>query len=362
MADHGEEKKKPGIGDWIGGLLGLGFGLTVIGISVWEVGGRYVYGATPADLAAVSLDGTPKQLGRALAGSDVNKSGVRVKLRVGPSRPYDVASLDWDSSDLSAPTKMRLEVEHGEHDEEHAAQVATAFGRRFHAAHHGDTWRWGPVELDVDKKRGDVSFAIDRKRNSKTNALFDRQLDAARQVIVEAAFGIPVHASDQDLAELLGTGYPTADVGKIDPRTTIEHAGETVMARFPGSLHESSTSWEIALDHPLLASVTLDWSNQPSGMLSGVRFTEGDAYEASRDALQACLVTKLGPPKSDVTDYAAGTKNYAFAYGGAVLLLKPRHLELRKWDETTWARTFEALASCKETAENTGSRGDLKKK
>ncbi len=121
------------------------------------------------------------------------------------AHPYHSVQFTWDDGtylSLSAPVGMELLAERSDHDDPHGAVVIAALSKRFHALHSGK-WKWDTVSFDVHKRDGDIGFHVDGLQNSR----FDRQLEAARQVVLEAAFGIPPRVSDRDLAELLGTGY-----------------------------------------------------------------------------------------------------------------------------------------------------------
>jgi hypothetical protein len=363
VGDDDEKKKKDR--DWVTPLIMGVIFIPVAGGALWEACGSHVYGTTPADLEAVSLEGTPKQLGKALSWTSVSSSSVRATFRVGPGKPYRYAEFSWSSKEPNAPYSMRL-VPHseGHEEEEHGAQVLAAFTRRFHAASDG-SWQWGTASIHVHSNDGAAELNVEPSSRKKPNPLFDRQMDAARQVILEAAFGIPVRASDADLSELLGAPYHTADVGKIDPSMTIENVPAAMKTRFPGALHEYSDRWEIAVDQPLLRSVVLSWTNHRAGTLSTVTFDVTTAYETSRDLLESCIATKVGPPTTKITDYAADKKNFVFAIGPLYLVLERSGIDLSAptgWDAAAFAQVFDTLGGCKDKSENSGARGDGRKK
>jgi len=359
-----EKEKEKDRSDLISVLAVIGVMTPIAGIIAWEAGGQYVYGTTPAQVAAMSLEGTPKQIGKELARADVRESSVRSKFKVSSARPYDYVELSWSSKAPQAPKSIRLHAEHShDKDEEHGAEVVAALSRRFHAMHDGQ-WTWGRFSITAHKDSGEIDADVDPVWNKKPNPLFERQMDAARQVVLEAAFGIPAHDSDAELAELLGTGYKTADVGKIDPQTTIEDAPNLFATRFPGAIHDSSTRWEVAVDHPLIKAVSFYWQNRRGGSMDNVNIEVDESYEASRDSLQACLANVLGPPQIKTTDYAAGKKNYVFGAGSLVLTLDRTSMTLSSGglDGASLSKIFDALAGCHDKTENTAGRGDGRKK
>jgi hypothetical protein len=111
------------------------------------------------------------------------------------------ASGKWARADLDSEddriTSMTLVPKT---DEKGAMPSAIeAFTRRFRVTDKF-AWEWGSVKFDLGNNQ--LAFHVRRKGNS----IAARQVDAARQVLVEAAFGVRVRASDQELAEVLGAG------------------------------------------------------------------------------------------------------------------------------------------------------------
>jgi hypothetical protein len=362
----GDEEKKKEAFEWssLVGLVPVFITITAIGGFAWEECGHHVYGTTPAQIAALSLEGSPKQVAKGLSMTDVDSDRVRAKFKSSAGKPYEEFELTWKSKSASGPSEMRLLSEHSsKEDDEHGVEMARALAKRFHALHDGG-WSWGAVTISV-QSHGELEASVDPMPRDKPNPLFERQMDAARQVLLEAAFGIPVHASDADLAELLGTGYKLADVGKIDPRTMIEDAPALIASRFPGSLHDSSDDWEIAVDHPLLKSVRLHWSNRRGGRLNDMSVDASDAYAGSRDTFQACLANALGPPQVHVTDYAADHKDYVFTFSNINIVLERSGIHIGvsgAFEGETLAKLTAAFDGCREKSENTASRGDGRKK
>jgi hypothetical protein len=364
---HETKKEKKEKFDW-SDLIGvvpvvITFGL--LGGFLWEECGHHVYGTTPAQIEALSLQGSPKQVAKGLSSTDVDSTRVKARFKSSAGKPYEYVELRWSSKNANAPSGMRLVPEHTkDEDDEHGSEVAAALTKRFHALPKDGSWRWGAVEISA-RKHGELEASIDATPHGRTNPLFDRQMDAARQILLEAAFGIPVHASDADLAELLGTGYKTADVGKIDPRTLIEDVPALMASRFPGSVHDSSSEWDVAVDHPLLKAIELRWTNRRGGHLSDVRLDVTEAYPASRDALESCLANVLGAPQVHVTDYAASKQDYVFPIGSINLILGRQDIQLATtggFEGDSLAKLFDAFSGCREKSENTGARGDGRKK
>jgi len=353
-----EKKKKRDASDIIPGafaIIGIG---TMVTVGAWELGGPYVFGTTPAQIEALSLEGTPRSVAKGLSATDVRSDSVRARFKKSAGKPYEYFELSWTSKSANAPSQMRLVPEHEKGEDDRGADAIAALTKRFHLS--DGSWSWGRVTIQARKSDGELEASVEPTWNKKPNALFDRQMDAARQVLLEAAFGIPVHASEAELAELLGTGYKTADVGKIDPATPIEDVPALMTSRFPGSLHDSPQSWRIAIDHPLFESVDLTWERRPGGQLAQVMIGRAaEAYAASRDALEACLANVLGAAQP------ARYGDHVFTVGSLSFTLGRRDVFLQttsRFDAASLAKVFDALGGCRDKSENGASRADVRKK
>lgn len=353
MSSESEKKKESESGGWVV-LLALSPVIIVLAI----VGGIFLvphfHGATPAQLEAESLSKTPKQLASDLPSTEVHGDTVRVEFKIGSAGPYERADFTWSSGFKDAPTSMRLRVEHGEHDK---AAVVAALGRHFHNLKGGDH-RWGAVRIRAYGDDGDIQFDVDHTIDNKVNPLFDRQVEAAKEVALNAAFNLPVRVSEKDIADLLGAGYPLAQIETIDLTTPIENAATTLKSQFPAVVVRDSTSFDLPLDHPLVSKLRLRWANQAGGHLKSFEITSNDStYPPSRQTLEACLEKKVGPPRVTVTDYAAGHKTYSFLFGGTAfsLELDERSMSIssvqRTVDGAAFVTLFQALDGCRETSE-----------
>ncbi len=209
--------------------------------------------------------------------------------------------------------------------------------------------------MRVDEPDGDARFGIKRTVDGKPNPLFDRQLEAARQVLLNAAFGLPVSVSDAELADALGTGYAVAAVARSNVfALPIEQGLTFVPAHYPSATGAGSPLVAIPLDHPLIRAVKLRWENRPGGAINSVELQTTDAYEAARDTFATCLKPRLGAPNVEVSDYAAGKQNQIFTVGGVTLKLDRTSISVRMRgaaDAAQWSMMFDAFDACRETPE-----------
>jgi hypothetical protein len=348
-----DDQAKNARSGWIGGAIIAGIFLAALGVPLFvEFAWPHLHGATPADLARLSLSGSPKAVGRAAPASEVSNGSVRIHMKAGVSE-YERVDLDWPSEDTSAPNAMRLRPENGAKQPD----VAVALGRWLPL--HDGRYEWGAVSFRVDEPDGDARFGIRRTVDGKPNTLFDRQLEAARQVLLNAAFGLPVTVSDAELADTLGTGYAVAAVARSNVfALPLEQGLPFVTAHYPTATGRGSSVLTIPLDHPLIRSVTLRWDNKPGGMITTVELQTTDAYAGARDLFATCLQPRLGAPNVEVSDYAAGKKNQSFKVSGVTLKLDPKTISVRMQgaaDAAVWSMVFDAFDGCRESAEG-GSR------
>jgi len=354
-------KKSNGDGWKIAGWIAVSFLPMLIGLgaALDDCAGAYVYGVTPAELAAEPLTRTPKQLAHDLSNTSVKSNRVRANFLVKAGRPYEHADFEWNSKRLDEPSSLRL---YADREAENGPVVMRALSRHLRAM-HGTSYVWSGVSFNVDDKRGDVWFKVDPFVGQRPNPLFARQVEAAREVLLDAAFNVPMKVSEREVEDVLGGGYPTGDLAKLDTTTHLEQARAAVLALFPGAASSTATQFEIAIDHPLVSAVDIDWYNGPSGTISSVRFTMVRSFDSSRAMLESCLEKKLGSPRVLVTNYAAGTKSYTFPVGKTALTLDSSGLELAspRWDSATgkpatyepasWKSIFGALDACRDSAE-----------
>jgi hypothetical protein len=338
----------------VSGLVALPLGIPLFFIFAWP----HLHGATPQQLMDESLERTPKQLAHDLPASELRGTSVRVDFKKGAAGPYERADFSWSSKKSGAANEMRLRVEWHSH-EHNGPEARAALARHFHALHDG-RHRWGPVTIRVNNDEGDVSFSVDPGTGGKLNKLFDRQIEAAKEVVLNAAFNLPLRVSDHDLQDLLGSGYSPMQVATLDLSVPVERSVAAVTAKFPAAISSGSSSIKIPLDHPIVGPLRISWRNQPGGRVDYLDLGTTDAYKASRQTFEACLEKKAGPPKVDVTDYAAGRKDYVFVFGGGTITFKLGESSTSvsvaqpSLDQAAFTAFMQSIDACRETAEAGG--------
>lgn len=348
-----KEKEKDGNAAalvFVFGIVALSVGIPLFA----EMGWPRLHGATPAQLMDEPLSKTPKQLASDLPATTKSTSSVTVRFKKGTAGEYEKAEYTWDSARPDAPYSLRLRADRGEK----TSDAIAALSRHFHGLDDG-RHRWGPVTIRA-RDDGDLSFEIDRQVDGKPNPLFDRQIEAAKQVILNAAFNLPLRVTDREIADVLGAGYSPSVVAKFDVTTPVERAAAALREAMPATLASGSSSFKVPLDHPLVTYARLTWVNRAHGALSGVYLSPGKRYAGNRSTFEACIEKKLGPPKVNVTDYAGGKKDFSFAVGALGLRLSENSLDVTSTgpiDGDSFARLFQTLDACRDAGDtSSGTR------
>lgn len=336
------------------------------GEAIWP----YVHGATPEVIAAEPLDRSPQQVSSDLPSTTGSGTYVSSRFRRGAAKSYESASFHWtDESKGLVLYSFDIKAKRN-------AVLEPGLVDRLSANLHGGldksgNWRWGPVSLRLDLKDGDLSVSVDERYQNQPNPSRARQIEIGRQIILNAAFGLPLKATRDELVDVFGLGYPCAKLAVFDPATPLESANAALRRSFPGVIAQSPTSYVIAIDHPLFFSVDFSWANAANGALTSVSFNETLAYASGRSRLVSCLTNELGAPKETVTDYAKGKKDYEFTFGvgaatgantntNAINLGELVELDLNetsvsfrtvrgraRFSQANWARLWNALGKCR---------------
>ena len=363
MSDDSRSKKKR---DWtflipvvsVGGPI-----VAVLGGAFYEEVLPHFHGATPQELASVQL-GSPKQVGHDLPMTSVEHGHeVEVKLRSGACHPYEKAEFDWAKKTLDAPESMHLHAEH-EHESTNGATVTAALRRHIHGFR--GTHTWGPVSVTVSGDYGDISFTVNHYLSSGArNPLFERQLEAARELVLNAALNVPMKVSDKELADVLGTGYPTAQLAQLDPGTSVESAPTVLHQLFPGAVPYGSGAWNVARRSSarLVDRAQLDepaWRAPVLVQLHGHRLVPGESRRPF------VVPRETARPADGPRDGLRGRQEGLLVrdrLDGA--RLGRSGIDARSTSDTMnaadFARLFRALDACRESNESTGGgHGDTR--
>ncbi len=295
MAEKEEEKNGPPF--WVvavGSCLVLAAVLAIAQLPrIW----REHHGATPENLASVALDQTPKGLARSLPAAEEERTEVKVDLRQGLTS-FESATFYWNES----PDHVSRISLHAEHDEERAQKKAGAGPSRSLAAKLDDVLpgvnddgkrEWGAVELDASSS-GDLSFSVKGTgADHQPNPLFARQVEAARQILVEVAFDIPHTVSKQELADTLGTGYPIKELASIDPTAPRADVVRGLTSRLAAAIADNE-GVRVPIDHVVVSSATLRW--EPFRSHLQLSFHPRRSFKDRRAAFIACLEAYRGAP------------------------------------------------------------------
>ncbi len=259
---------------------------------------RQHYAATPEDLARVALDTTPKGLAGTLHAAKEQRTEVKVELRPGITS-FENATFRWDESPDHV-SRISLHAVR-EEDEPHGKKEGTNAPRNL-AGKLDDVLpgvskeghrEWGPVRFDASSD-GDLSFDVKSSLNDhQPNPLFARQVEAARQILVEVAFDVPHTVSKQELADTLGTGYPIKELASIDPRAPQADSVRALTSKLAAAI-EDSEGVLVPIEHVVVSAAHLRWS--PFRSHFELSFRPRRSFKDHRAAFITCLEGHTGTP------------------------------------------------------------------
>jgi hypothetical protein len=252
--------------------------------------------ATPENLARVALDQTPKNLARSLPASDDERTQVKVLLRPGVS--FTSATFSWsESPDHVSKISLRAAEQEERAQKKSGANVSRSLGPKLDDVLPGVDDRgereWGAVTFKASAG-GDLEFEVKAvAAENQPNRLFARQVEAARQILVEVAFGVPHTLSKEELADTLGTGYSIKELAAVDPTAPLIHAVRALTSKLPAAI-EDRNGVRVPIDHALVSSATLRWS--PFRSHFELSFRPRRSFKDRRAAFVACLEARTGAP------------------------------------------------------------------
>ena len=281
------------------GVMAVGACFVVVAVlAIAEVPRIYRehHAATPASLASVALDQTPKRLARSLPAADERRTEVEVELRHGTA--FEKATFHWNES----PDHVSGITLEAVREEERPQKKAGANATRSLAAklddalpgvNDGGRREWGVVAFEASNDGG-LSFSVKgTAANNQPNPLFARQVEAARQILLEVAFDVPHTVSKQELADTLGTGYSVKELASVDlaaPQATTVNA---LTSRRAAAI-EDSQGVLVPIDHVVVSSAWLRWTGFRSQF--ELSFRPRRSFKDRRDAFIACLEAQTGSP------------------------------------------------------------------
>ncbi len=295
MTDDG---KKEGAPWWVYAVI-IGFTLFMIGAGMAPHFYPHYFGATAENISDVALSQTPKGLARALPCTETHRTEVETKFRHTVTS-FEKATFDWrESPDQVSGISLHAEREH----EESKNKKEGSSGPRPLAGKLDDVLpgvndsgkrEWGFVRFDADKT-GDLSFEVKGAGdNHQPNPLFARQVEAARQILVEVAFDIPHTVSKQELADTLGTGYPIAVLATVDPAAPPAETLRALNAKLAAALVDNDRI-RVPIEHTVVSEATLRWTPfRRKGFELSFRATR--KFLDHRAAFITCLEEKTGSP------------------------------------------------------------------
>jgi hypothetical protein len=188
---------------------------------------------------------------------------------------------------------------------------------------------------------------------SAPNPHWKRQLQALWKLVVGVAFNQPVAPTAEESLELLGAGYPFAQIATIDPTITVDSAAGAVQQKFRGAAAGTFISLDVkvAVDHPLLRDVKLSWNNEKGARMSSAYMTAKSSFEGRREAFVACLREHLGAPEVHDRDYLKKKRDYQFPLAKGWLWVNEAGVSVNARrghiEAADWSRGVVAIDRCR---------------
>jgi hypothetical protein len=291
-----EEKKGPPTAVIAVGILVV-LGVLVAAPEVFRIY-KLHHAATPENIASVALDQTPKSLARSLPASNDERTDVKVLLR--PGVAFTSATFSWNESpDHVSKISLRAMQEEERAQKKSGANVSRSLGPKLDDALPGVDDRgereWGAVTFKASPD-GDLSFEVKgTAAENQPNQMFARQVEAARQILVEVAFDVPPTLPKQELADTLGTGYSIKELASVDPAAPQADTVRALTSKLAAAI-EDSDGVRVPLDHALVSSARLRWSPFRARAHFELSFHPRRSFKDRRAAFVACLEARTGAP------------------------------------------------------------------
>jgi len=302
---------------------------------------------TTRDLASITLEESPKELGKKLGISPTDKS-LRVPLQ---GSSFDAITFQWgdDTSHvldfyLNCPSPMPG----------YAAlrkKLAAKLPNRWSTDEH---WGWEDASIYWGRDGGVLSVHVSPKHDEGENPQWKAQSEALWNVVRVALLDLDGTVDAKTLRDALGGGAPLTDLPKIAFEADIDGSRAAVNAVFPGATMRKSSDlyFTVALDHPFLGKAELQWPNKKGGKLKEIELwpRTGTEFGPAQEKMNACISSAFSI-KGEKYEHDYLTKKYDTSFrlpqGGHVRVYY--HLVAISFREYPWAgpmkkETWEKLA------------------
>ena len=212
-------------------------------------------GATVDELATARLDVTASELAGALPSSRVEHDEVETHLR------HDVPEIEEVTFTFGGSAKhvTGMKLERAEREEARKSRHGEELEQRFASlVPNADQNALKRKNIRIWVSPTELSFEV-RARDEVIPSHTDAQVAIARDLILSIAFGLASKHTDKEVADVLGTGYPVADViARAHPTRDMQTSMPELLAQFPGSTR-GDHNLRIPLVHPTVEDIEPIW-------------------------------------------------------------------------------------------------------
>lgn len=364
----------------VGAIIGAVFAITIVAV----VGVAVAVTARPSGKSAVAKPGAPAYPGgparidpAALAGVSMKITPERLQeitgvamdaqhsMRVPLAHPhFDAVTFRWDPDNLDHVRDFYFNGGKTP-DPTLRKRFKAIFGRRL----EGDSFHWEGCGLNVPAKGDFVSTHVSLKAigsKEEEAAPWQAQSEALWKVARHVVLGLGQKPDTATVRDVLGGGYPVADLLKLDLQSDIDGADAAVRKVFPGAMRRLfiDLEYKVAIDHPWYGEANIDWKNKKGAKLAEVSFRPPPGTKSrwpDQKALEDCVGGVLGKPsRVSEGDHLGGSRDVTFrpASGGEVrvyehmMVVKLRDNPFAKpMQGDTWRTVVTALDACGRPAE-----------
>lgn len=232
-------------------------------------------------------------------------------------------------------------------------------GRKLKKTKKGYDYKAPGVWLHVSDNAESVSVRTD----PDSDVYWKDRLQLAWSVLLANAQGKVVQLGDAKRKGLLGLGFTTQELARLDPRTTLDDATSSLEKLFPGMLRnpKGSNTYEIPVRHPVFDHVRLTWDNAEGGKLQTATFFVSSAEPTipNHGGVAKCIGNRAGQMEERVQDHARGIKSYQWKtpkLGGLMLGRHNLTIQVYGWlpkgkhpSQESWKSVLSVVGSCPAT-------------
>lgn len=294
-------------------------------------------GVAPAELAHLSLAGTPGEVAEAFGVEPDEDGSVTLPLR----GRYEYVRLRWGDDPQHVEYVLFYASEPIANAPAILGRFATDLGRRWEVEDGYGSYGWGSMHLSAHADGTQIGGGV----GSYPGPYWRAEMEALWLVMRRAVLGLDLPLEESTRRDRLGLGYPLATLADLDLQLDIDRTAEAMPRLYPGAARSEERfelTYEVPMDHPLVSHAWIQWNNAPDAKPNQVElWAQGEAFPDAA-AIASCLTAALGEPEERVSDHLAQERNWSW---GQRASLSRGHLSINiesHWVERMSDESFDA--------------------